>query len=65
MEAARALAGQQLGFVSMFVLPMLDKVTEAGVAPKTVSMFRRGVLQNREYWTARKVMNELPADESS
>lgn len=60
LEAAKALARQQLGFVTMFVLPMLEKMTEAGVAPRTVTIFRKRVVGNVDYRTARKEMKMMP-----
>ena len=63
LHAAKSLATAQIGFVNMFVVPMVTELVDASVAPDTLREWRCSIARNVAWWEKRKAMKSLPKGE--
>ena len=63
LHAAKSLATAQIGFVNMFVVPMVTELVDASVAPDTLREWRCSIARNMAWWEKRKAMKSLPKGE--
>ena len=63
LHAAKSLANAQIGFVNMFVVPMVQELVDAKVAPDTLREWKHSIGRNVAWWEQRKAMKSLPKGE--
>ena len=63
LHAAKSLANAQIGFVNMFVVPMVQELADAQVAPDTLREWKHSIGRNVAWWEQRKAMKSLPKGE--
>ena len=63
LHAAKSLATAQIGFVNMFVVPMVTELVDASVAPDTLREWRCSIARNVAWWEKRNAMKSLPKGE--